>query len=96
MNIKHLWKRRWARRTVYTLGAACLLLLVGNIAYVAADTGSGSLGQTPATLAWIDVADQRGINLWQYELAINFDSGIFNPMTQVSAMFTSCSPRERG
>jgi len=89
MNIKHLWKRRWARRTVYTLGAACLLLLVGNIAYVAADTGSGSLGQTPATLAWIDVADQRGINLWQYELAINFDSGIFNPMTQVSAMFTS-------
>lgn len=66
---------------------AAVLLVVGNVAFVAADNG-GQVGQTIPTLSWIQLSDDKGISLWNYELTINYQSDIFNPGATISAWFT--------
>ena len=79
---------RWVRILIRTLIGAAILTLIGNVAFVVADESGASMGQTIPALSWVQLADAKGINLWNYELAINFKSDIFDPGASVSAMLT--------
>ena len=78
---------RWVRMLIRTLISAVVLVVFGNVVVATADDAT-TLGQTIPTLSWIQLTDAKGIGLWNYELAINFKSDIFEPGTAISAMFT--------
>ena len=82
-----LSSKRWVRVLIRTLIAVALLTVLGNVVVAVAEDGA-ALGQTIPSLSWIQLTDSRGVNLWNYELAINFKADIFDPGTSVSAMFT--------
>lgn len=79
--------RSAVRITVRAVVLAAVLLMVGNVAFVAADN-TGQVGQSIPTLSWIQLSDDKGISLWNYELTINYQSDIFNPGSAISAWFT--------
>lgn len=68
--------------------AAAILFAVTQLLYAIGDTGGTELGQTPPSLSWITLTDAKGINVWQYELGINFNADIFDPGRTLSAMVT--------
>lgn len=81
-------RRQWAVRILKRTGlTAVLLCVLGNVVYAFAD-GSGQPGQTIPTLSWIQLTDDKGINLWQYELSINFKKDVFEAGSMIAAMFT--------
>lgn len=81
-------RRRWVQVSIRTLIAATVVTLIGNVAFVAADSDGNHLGQTIPALSWIQLADHKGISLWNYELTINYHSDIFNAGAMISALFT--------
>ena len=80
--------RRWGRRARRTLVTAAILFAVTQLLYAIGDTGGSELGQTPPSLSWITLTDAKDINVWQYELGINFNADIFDPGRTLSAMVT--------
>ena len=72
--------RALCARVTAALGAALVLAVVraGPAAAAGASTAMATLGQTPPSLAWIDLADSRGVAVWSYELSIN-RGGITSP-----------------
>lgn len=67
---------RWLRR-LKRMSIAAAVLFLGQLLYAIGDTG-GPLGQTPPTLSWITLHDDKGINAWQYELSINQTADVFD------------------
>lgn len=80
--------RRWVRRTRRMIVAGAILFAVTQLLYAIGDTGGSQLGQTPPSLSWITLVDGKGINVWQYELGINFKPDIFDPGRTLSAVAT--------
>lgn len=81
-------KLKWLRvRLRRLLIAVAVLFCTHGVLYASADSGSGKLGQTPPSMVWIQVSDSRGINAWNYELAIKTDFGLEIGKT-VFAIFT--------
>lgn len=80
--------RRWVRRTRHMIVVGAILFTVTQLLYAIGDTGGSELGQTPPSLSWITLVDGKGINVWQYELGINFKPDIFDPGRTLSAVAT--------
>lgn len=79
-------QKRWAHRGWRMLIVAALLFGVNGVFYAIGDDGNGRLGQTPPSMAWIQLEDDREINAWQHELAIKTD--FWDPFKSFSAMAT--------
>lgn len=79
-------RQRWVRRLRRTFIVAAVLFGITGVLYAVGDSGSGQLGQTPPSMAWIQLSDDKGVDAWQYELAIKTD--FWEPGKAVSAMLT--------
>lgn len=80
-------RRRLLRFCRHLLACVLLMLVVGNVVYAHAE-GSGQPGQTIVTLSWIQLEDSKGINLWQYELSINFVDDVLKAGATIASTFT--------
>jgi len=70
---------RWVSRSAGVVAAWLLMMFVrvqtASAAPIAADD---KIGQTPPSLAWIQLQDSRGISIWNYEMSLD-RGGVTSP-----------------
>lgn len=66
------WGKRWVTRCGWVAGFVTLLVLLPATAAVAdPEDDILDLGQTPASLSWIQLQDSQGISVWNHELSLD-------------------------
>ena len=75
-SVKKQRRSRWLRRAKRVILAGFVLHFLA-VGVVLADTGGENLGQATPMLSWITLTDEKGINAWQYELSIDYKTGMF-------------------